>query len=274
MSRLAHFLADHHIWISAGAMASAWQTAHILQLPPLSPVLAAFLFFGTLAGYSFLSLMVKSEAGETLNSRFLRPSLRLFLLLAGIVGTALLLPQLPRSGQFWSMAGAVLTFAYGLPVAPEGKALRDLPFLKIFLISVTWAAAIVILPWSVGSDALAPFPWLLFLGKLCFIFALTLPFDLRDAEVDHRSGVLTLPIALGWPMCRALGLGALNLGLILVCAPLLAESRLTEIAPEAIAFLLAAFGLLVIKPDHPKLLFTLGLDGLLLLPACLGLLIR
>lgn len=273
MSRTAHFLADHHIWISAGAVASAWQTFQLLSLGPMAPSLGAFLFFGTLAGYSALSLQA-DEDGKDNFQRSHSCSTRHCLLLLGAIAALLLFAVIPRSGQPWAVIAAAVTLAYGFSIPPQGKPVRNLPFLKIFLISLTWAIASVIIPWSVRTEPAIPFPWLLFWGKFLFIFALTLPFDLRDRVTDREAGVRTLPNAFSWALCQTIGMLALFIGAGLVAWPLMEAGRYAALIPEAVAFALAAFGLLLIKPDHPKLYFTLGLDGLLLVPAALTLLIH
>jgi 4-hydroxybenzoate polyprenyltransferase len=88
-----------------------------------------------------------------------------------------------------------LSLLYVLPVF-KGKRLRDLPYLKIFLITGVWVSVCVALPalalgkawWT--TDAIIAFE------KAYFIFALTIPFDIRDRSWDAALGVKTIPLSM------------------------------------------------------------------------------
>jgi 4-hydroxybenzoate polyprenyltransferase len=69
--------------------------------------------------------------------------------------------------------------------------------LKIFLIAIVWAWVTVLLP-AVQEDQLEQWStWGMSLERSLFIFAITLPFDIRDLKVDERSNVKTIPHFLG-----------------------------------------------------------------------------
>ena len=64
---------------------------------------------------------------------------------------------------------------------------RAVAYLKIFLISFVWASvsSLIILKFNILTV-------LSFIQNFIFIFAITLPFDLRDKEIDRKHGVKTL----------------------------------------------------------------------------------
>jgi hypothetical protein len=76
-----------------------------------------------------------------------------------------------------------------------GKRLREVPFLKTFLIAVVWTSVLFYIPWlnegrktEVVQNELTAF---------IFLFAaLTIPFDIRDIEQDTTQHK-TLPLLLG-----------------------------------------------------------------------------
>lgn len=75
--------------------------------------------------------------------------------------------------------------------------LRDIPFIKIFLIAFVWSYMAVIIPkveWM-GWDALNWNDVGLFLLQFIFILVITLPFDINDCRIDQLTGVRTIP---GW----------------------------------------------------------------------------
>jgi 4-hydroxybenzoate polyprenyltransferase len=80
----------------------------------------------------------------------------------------------------------------------ERHALRSLRGLKIFLIAYVWAATTAGLPaLDMGRSLFEGHVILLFIERALFIFAATLPFDIRDVRSDTHAGVVTLPHVLG-----------------------------------------------------------------------------
>lgn len=65
--------------------------------------------------------------------------------------------------------------------------IRTIPYLKIFLISFVWASisSMIILKINFNSS-------LIFILNFLFIFAITIPFDLRDREIDKVNNLKTL----------------------------------------------------------------------------------
>jgi 4-hydroxybenzoate polyprenyltransferase len=101
-----------------------------------------------------------------------------------------------QSGQQAVMVSGALSLAYVLPFF-KGKRLRDFPFLKIILISVVWAYVCVVLPVATVGRGWGLPESLMFLEKAFFIFAITIPFDIRDMTWDAATGVKTIPLSIG-----------------------------------------------------------------------------
>jgi 4-hydroxybenzoate polyprenyltransferase len=87
-----------------------------------------------------------------------------------------------------------------LPIYRNSPSLREIPYLKIIIIGITWSIAIVWLPmmdtrFTVGMDS-----YLLFLSLLqvfLFVIAITLPFDVRDLKFDQLTHLKTIPRLIG-----------------------------------------------------------------------------
>lgn len=78
--------------------------------------------------------------------------------------------------------------------------LREIPFLKLFLISLIWAIISVIIPAVETKTLFALFnPYILKFALLQFIFIsiITLPFDIHDALHDSINGTKTIPSYFG-----------------------------------------------------------------------------
>lgn len=189
------------------------------------------------------------------------------LLLSTVLGAflcALAVFQLPLSLYPHLWPAVFIALAYSLPFL-SGRRLRDLSYLKIFLIAPVWAWLTVVLPASElglhGSSVL-----FMFVERACFIFALALPFDIRDQALDHSLGVRTLPMALGRRGTRALAVASLVLAAAAAAFNLYGGAY----GPATCLALLLTFALTyaivhLAHPHRPDAYFTGLADGVLLL---------
>lgn len=109
---------------------------------------------------------------------------------------------LAKPQVLWVLAPmAIATALYSLPVITIGAKkwrLREVPFLKIFLIAWVWSGVTVLLPVVHLRQSIDIWEVVLIgLERFLFVFAITIPFDIRDMEVDLQQKLTTLPIFLG-----------------------------------------------------------------------------
>ena len=95
--------------------------------------------------------------------------------------------------------------------------LRDLNWIKIFLIAIVWAYVTVILP-IIEIRSVSWSDVLIFVERAVFIFMITLPFDIRDLKVDQYNNVKTIPAVYGIPFTMKLVFTSLIFLLILASA--------------------------------------------------------
>ena len=95
--------------------------------------------------------------------------------------------------------------------------LRDLNWIKIFLIAIVWAYVTVILP-IIEIRSVSWSDVLIFVERAVFIFMITLPFDIRDLKVDQYNNVKTIPAVYGIPFTMKLVLASFIFLLILASA--------------------------------------------------------
>ncbi|MEJ6736998.1 MAG: UbiA family prenyltransferase [Flavobacteriales bacterium] len=96
-----------------------------------------------------------------------------------------------------------LSIFYVIPLIPMYKAspsLRDIPYLKIIVIGITWSIAIVWLPmvdtrYTAGMNTSALLISLL--QVFLYVFSITLPFDVRDIKFDKLTHLKTIPRLIG-----------------------------------------------------------------------------
>tara|TARA_B100000809_G_C15078902_1_gene508900 strand:- start:137 stop:874 length:738 start_codon:yes stop_codon:yes gene_type:complete len=96
-----------------------------------------------------------------------------------------------------------LSIFYVIPLIPIYKgssSLREIPYLKIIVIGITWSIAIIWLPmmdtrYTVGMDTSTLVISLL--QVFLYVFAITLPFDVRDIKFDKITHIKTIPRLIG-----------------------------------------------------------------------------
>lgn len=164
----------------------------------------------------------------------------------------------------------LLSVLYSGPIISRNKMvlkLREVPFLKIFIIAVVWSCATVILPAiNVGKPLFSFEVISLLLRRLLFIFAITVPFDIRDLKADAQGNIKTLPSVFGLKTARLIANVAMMLFLILV----IIEYLLIELNISlCIAFFISAgFSIWLINKqagENKLWHYYVGLDGMMLL---------
>lgn len=225
--------------------AAGFTQAHLRWLCYQGPhwPLLSLVFGGTLAGYLALRLEGArrlDESGHVDRLLWVDQHRRLAW---GLLATGIVLAL----AGFWkvqpdtrlALVPAVLLFlAYGWPFLPipDRFRLRQRPYLKVFLIAAVWTWVGVGLPivetwdWNAAEVGLqGPFHWLHqpadypppgmlllpMLGRFLFVVAITLPFDIRDIELDRVRRVQTLPSWLGIRRSIQLSLVLLMASLVL-----------------------------------------------------------
>jgi hypothetical protein len=259
------FLLYSNIFIAISAVAMSLETLVLIGEEGYFWVLQGEVFAATLCIYAMHRLVsLRRLREELLNERFrtIRTLQRLIwvVLAFSIIMGAVLFWWLKFNTQLALVLPAILSLGYVLPFW-KNKRLRDFHFLKIFLIAGVWAYVTVLLPLMEAEKPIDLLLFLHFSERALFIFAITLPFDIRDWEIEKASGVQTIPSRIGVPATVNLSLACLLLWVGLCCwlyAPI-AAGLLTVVA------LLTAILVWGSRRPQPDYYFTGFLDGTMLL---------
>ena len=187
---------------------------------------------------------------------------------------AIVLTVLPIVRRDWitlalTLGGALVSLNYSRPLL--GFRFKDTPLLKTFFAPTIVAAALIGLPWihegppasgvAFGVIAVRAWTLLLFNMTLC---------DLRDIAGDRRTGIVSLPVALGEKRTRVL------LWLLLATIEALALATLWQ-SPSALAtpWRIVALSapvylggiLLAIRRPRSERFYEWWVEGILFLPA-------
>ncbi len=186
-----------------------------LQFGIHNQVLANFVFFSTILSYNLIRLFQMDRINSMMAIWFRANKKALVILnataLIGCVYYALdfklkeILVLIPFLGA---------TLFYVFPFKKRITGLRNVPGLKLFLITATWAGVTMIFPLFVAGVHQTEIVYLHVLQRLLFVFAITIPFDIRDAQLDLEE-LATLPQILGVNVSKLIAIAALILYLVL-----------------------------------------------------------
>ncbi|NRB63333.1 MAG: hypothetical protein HRU40_09975 [Saprospiraceae bacterium] len=209
-----------NLWIALGALFLTLQTRWLLLGTAQLTVLDGFIMCATLFVYAVHRIIaLQKQKNAYVKKRFRtiarrRVDISFYALLAA-VGSVIFFFQLPAPIQVSTIVPAMLSILYVMPIFRGKKRLRDFNYLKVFLVAIVWTWVTVILP-ATDQAVLELVPTkLIALERFLFIFAITIPFDIRDLHLDQAASVRTLPTKVGLKKARILSLTLLFLACVI-----------------------------------------------------------
>ncbi|MDA9563898.1 UbiA family prenyltransferase, partial [Flavobacteriales bacterium] len=151
---------------------------------------------------------------------------------------------------------ALISVGYSIPVF-FGKRLRDFPTIKIYLIAIVVALVVVVLP-AMGKEVLIDELFMLLVVQVLFILGITIPFDIRDINVDTND-LKTIPILLGVRNSKILAM------LLLFSCSVISVIFLRDGIGIAASGLIAIIPVWYSGPDRGDYYFPLLLEGMMIL---------
>jgi len=201
--KLVNTFIHSNIFLSVAAVLLTVSAQIQLGMQPQWQPYLLLIFFATLFEYNrhqIVALFTKTEVVHSTENYWIRENRIKFVFLAIISLTGILIAIiLTKTAILLGFVPlALLTLFYSSPV-PGNKnylfKLRDIPYLKIFLIAFVWSASTILLPViQAGEKIVETQVLLLFAERFFFIFAITIPFDIRDMQADRDAGIKTIPM--------------------------------------------------------------------------------
>lgn len=264
-----------NFWIALGSLALLWQTTLIYQQRIYLDPLTGFVFAGTLFLYALHRIVGISKSHAyfqleryTVITRY-KSHIQMYATVGAITATVCFF-LLNRATQLAIIIPGLLSLGYVLPILGNKKRLRDLNDLKIFLVALVWAWITVFLP-AVAYD-LIPSKGILLscIERFLFIFAITLPFDIRDMKVDEESAVRTLPAKWGIHQTKqvAVGMMIVALGLNIYSWRQFYYSVPNMLA-LSITYLVTIFLIIKINTNRSDYFYTGLMDGTMVMSGAL-----
>ena len=188
-----------------------------------------------------------------------------FYTLMSTLGMLILLFYLSRLQIIKLAVGGLVSFFYVVPFMKDKKRLRDISFIKIFLISLCFAWLCTYIPLqNVYGNA---YNMLLFFISFFLLLGLTLPFDIRDVHVDLDGEVQTIASSIGENKTKIVSASVLAMGFFLVLIAYYFGIFGIEAAVSLTLTLgISYFMMREASPNKNEMYFSLWMDGILALP--------
>jgi 4-hydroxybenzoate polyprenyltransferase len=217
MKKLIDLLLYSNFWIACCAVAMTLQTQLLLHGQLEYNPLIGLIFFATLMVYAVHRIVGLFRLQEFIQEGryFIINKFKSHIWIyatVGLLGSIYCFFQLQRPVQIAIVLPAFFSMGYILPVFGRSTKLRlrDFNGIKIFLVASVWAYVTVLLPALQYPVAQSTIIWM-FIERFIFVFAITLPFDIRDLKVDEFNQVKTIPSVLGINRTLLLAMGLLDI---------------------------------------------------------------
>ncbi len=203
---LLYFFLNSNIYIALAAVSLTLETQVQLGMKLEMHPYLFIIFFATLFEYNLhrlITVITNKEALQDKKHKWVSNNLILFYILVGasVLGFSIAILLAKKEVLITLAPIAILTLFYTLPFSRRNKAflrLRDIPALKIFLIAFVWSAATIFLPIiQTGFNYNGGHVAMMFMERFLFVFAITIPFDIRDMNADKQAGLKTIPLLIG-----------------------------------------------------------------------------
>lgn len=219
LKRFIEFIVFSNIWIAFLAAGLTLNTYLINKDLSLNINVCILVFFTTFSIYNLQRLIKhffkKNNFSERHTWIYNNIKFIAVLVILSSIGSVYLFFSLFTISDFIILLPFILISAfYAISIFSNKRALRDLPFIKIFLIAITWAVITVILPFLQTDFILSSSLVAQFFFTFLFIIAITIPFDIRDIHLDDKK-TRTLPQVLGTKDATSLAVFILGACLLL-----------------------------------------------------------
>jgi 4-hydroxybenzoate polyprenyltransferase len=210
-----------NFFIALCAAVFTYQTFSIFGLLKWKEVLPVLIFFATLFIYSLHRIIGFTKLDRTISTRrisFILDFEAHILTYSGLALLGMLVASfyLPLSTILLLSLPALLSVAYIVPIFAKKRRFRDLPYLKVFTVGFVWTWVCVLIPILEMQISFDLSHSLVIIEKLLFITAITIPFDIRDLEIDGLHQLKTVPGEIGADKTKFLSSAMILAAILLV----------------------------------------------------------
>ena len=189
MQSIIRFFIKSNIWVAVCILGLVFSTEILLNVTNYK--ISLFVFFSTIFAYNFQRIVRTQTDHKHIDKSFLENNKNIIyiLMFLALIVNIYLFYTFKLSTQIMILLIGALSFFY-----PFG--LRKIPFAKIFIISFVWAVSAMLMIVFENNIPISESVVLKFISLFFFVFAITMPFDIRDVDLDLKS-VVTIPLFFG-----------------------------------------------------------------------------
>ncbi|MBA2611366.1 MAG: UbiA family prenyltransferase [Bacteroidetes bacterium] len=200
------FIINTNIFISIAAVFLTIETQVQLGMKPQLHPYLFIIFFATIFEYNvhrLITIITNPKALTDNKHNWVNKNLKAFYFLVGfsVIGFVIATAMAKKIVLITLLPIGLVTLFYSLPIFKTKKILfrlREIPALKIFLISMVWSATTILLPIIQSGNSYNNWHIItMLIERFIFVFAITIPFDIRDMKADETAGLQTLPLIIG-----------------------------------------------------------------------------
>ena len=255
MKLIIRFFINTNIWVAFCVLGLVFSAEILLGVTNLK--ISQFVFLATIFAYNFQRLVRFKKGHQHSCKDWLKHNRKLIYLLVFISATlsTYLFFDFKLTTQTAILLVGVLSVFY-----PFG--LRKIPFLKIFIISFVWAfSTMMLLVLENNIQISQSIIWQL-ISLFLFVFAITIPFDIRDIDYDTKN-VVTIPLFFGVRRAKIIAVFSLFLcSFISFFQHLEMSLSLQNLLALIMLYILSA--ILIVKSDkkNTKIYFSFWVESL------------
>jgi 4-hydroxybenzoate polyprenyltransferase len=216
------FIINSHIFLAIAAASITLATQVQLGFRPQIDAFVAMIFLATIFDYNLHRFLTLTSIPESIHiekntwaaGNFTVLKVVIIISFALLVSTLFFLPV---NTLFLIAPLAALTLLYSVSYLRnrwDGYRHKKIPGVKTVLLAFIWTASTAFMVFF-NRESTFETAGIIFIciERFAFIFAIAIPFDIRDMEVDRKSGINTIPIAFGPE--KAMQISNISLGIVL-----------------------------------------------------------
>jgi 4-hydroxybenzoate polyprenyltransferase len=129
--------------------------------------------------------------------------------LIGILVLIVSIFYLPRRVFFSLLPLILIAITYTIPfikLKNRRVTLGEIPIIKTPVLAIVWGISTTVIPLVEQNISLSTsFIWMQVISRSLFIFALCIPFEIRDVDSDRNKNIMTLPVIYGIKTTKIIG---------------------------------------------------------------------
>jgi 4-hydroxybenzoate polyprenyltransferase len=252
------FLVFSNIWVAFCVLAFALSSELLLETA--NHQISKFVFFATVFTYNFQRVVrIWNGANHMRKDWLLKYRVTIYsLILFGGIMSGYYFFHFQILTQLLIVFSGIISLLY-----PFG--LRKIPFSKIFVISFVWTISTMLLLVLENNILITQNVVLHLVSRFLFVFAITIPFDIRDLKYDTQN-LQTIPLFFGTKKARFMAVIS-----VFICAiiAILQYFENTLISSNLLALILLYFvsSIFIVKSDENKseMYFSFWIESLSIL---------